>query len=195
MCGFPGPPPAPRARQRCPGNPFPRGRRRTLTRGSSSQHKLRILCSILRVLPAPSASSEATKSRCSARPHLPKTRPGAPCTSFPRPPGPSWGSRQLQLFLPHLPAPQGQAWDSPGILDPPPWTWHLQNCRGLEHQLVFKGVFGGRCSPFEKRCWIHLSFCLSSACACSRWQQVFKGAAFPVGLAGWHFLGPLQEGV
>lgn len=109
MCGSPGPPPAPRARQRCPGDPFPRGRRRTLTRGSSSQHKLRILRSILRVLPAPSVSCEATKSRCSARPHLPKTRPGAPCTSFPLPPGPSWGSRQLQLFLPHLPAPQGQA--------------------------------------------------------------------------------------
>lgn len=69
-------PPAAGSIQMCNARP---PSRRTLTSGSSSnQHKLRILRSIL-----PSSPSAGAAKCCSARPHLPKTRPGAPCTSLP----------------------------------------------------------------------------------------------------------------
>lgn len=90
---------------------------------------LSILRSSRPVRPDPSARWEAAKSRGSARPNLPKTRPGETCTSLPGAPGLSRGK----------PAPPGPA--GPGFprregdaQHPPQWfgthlwlpTWKLR---------------------------------------------------------------------
>lgn len=140
-------PPAAGSSQMC--NALPPSRR-TLTKGSSSnQHKLRILRSIL-----PSSLSAGAAKCFSARPHLPKTRPGAPCSSLPEHRLLFWETRQLQRFVQ-----RGVRWregrspaSSFGVLDPPLWT-SAKTCRagapraGLEADAPCAISDGGFSSP------------------------------------------------